>query len=321
MIGLLCAWLAQAGEVEALAVSSFGPPRGSALAGRDGWESGYEADTWWGTAEFAASLTDDNVGDAEVRFGEGSAADNWLINGPDAGDLRLYASLRNEDDDFAGIVWSHNGRDTFYLLGVSRNSTPPPYPSLPGNSARVLLYRVEGGATEVLIDQGVEASRDLELEVIADDGVISVEVTGARTIRIEDFSPLPPGRSGFYAYDAGFDGGNGATNVYFFELEVFWLDTDDDSVIDDGDNCEGNPNPDQSDVDQDGLGDACDPVDDRPDTGDTGDIDSGDSGDPGDGQDDETISAAGCGCNALSPAWGGLFAGFAALAVLARRRR
>jgi hypothetical protein len=39
------------------------------------------------------------------------------------------------------------------------------------------------------------------------------------------------------------------------------LDTDGDMVCDDVDNCPGDANPDQSDVDEDGAGDVCDPVD------------------------------------------------------------
>lgn len=52
-----------------------------------------------------------------------------------------------------------------------------------------------------------------------------------------------------------------------FENAVIWLteDTDGDGLKDYMDNCVYDKNPDQADIDSDGLGDACDPTDDRPD--------------------------------------------------------
>jgi hypothetical protein len=47
------------------------------------------------------------------------------------------------------------------------------------------------------------------------------------------------------------------------EIVVTSADTDDDGVLDSSDNCPTVANTDQRDVDEDGVGDACDPMDDR----------------------------------------------------------
>jgi hypothetical protein len=54
---------------------------------------------------------------------------------------------------------------------------------------------------------------------------------------------------------------------------AFALDADGDGVRDSADNCPNAADPDQSDVDSDGIGDACDPVDNRPTTPDPPDED------------------------------------------------
>ena len=75
-------------------------------------------------------------------------------------------------------------------------------------------------------------------------------------------------------------------------------DEDGDGLCAGEDNCPSDSNADQSDIDEDGIGDACDPIDDRPiDTGDTGEIDTGtsDTGviEAGDSSEPEVIEDTG----------------------------
>ena len=78
-------------------------------------------------------------------------------------------------------------------------------------------------------------------------------------------------------------------------------DSDGDGVCGDIDNCPDDPNEDQLDVDEDGIGDECDPEDDRPDTGDTGD-----TGDTDIGEDTSPVRdlAGGWDCSGCSTSSG-----------------
>jgi hypothetical protein len=59
------------------------------------------------------------------------------------------------------------------------------------------------------------------------------------------------------------DAGDRSGSAYIFELAVVDPDTDGDGIPDGDDNCPADFNPDQTDTDDDGLGDACDDDDDN----------------------------------------------------------
>ena len=94
---------ASAGEIEAFVVEEFGGAgEDRPVAGRDGWEGGYDGDGWREFSGFLLSWSDDNVGDGDPGFGAGSAMDNWLVNGPDVEDVVLRASGGNQRKRQAG---------------------------------------------------------------------------------------------------------------------------------------------------------------------------------------------------------------------------
>lgn len=306
-IAAVAAALAQ--DIPAWQVDEFAADR--PLNGLDGWSAGYPGDTWFGVYEgaWAASFSDDNVADtADLGYGSGWAADNWLINGDPIADVSLTADFGTTDDDCMGLVFAHDGAASFYLAGWSNDAMPPPF-ELRATSPRLFLIRVEDGDADILAD--IPARLTLgsfhEMTVRFDDGAIEAVLDGETTLRAHDARPLPAGKVGLYAYDAGW-ANNDHTWAAFDDLAVAWVDEDVDGIADDHDNCEETPNPHQRDLDQDGLGDACD-----------GDFDptqietGGDTDVVPDPPDDEPLT---CGCHA-----GGGGSALGLLAVLLIRRR
>lgn len=297
---LLLSSVVLAGEVEALDVSEFGAGRGQALDGREGWVSGFAEDRWWGTRDVALPMTDLDVSDRPGEgYGSGWAADNWLLNGPVGQDVEVRVRWSNQDDDALGLVLSHDGASTFYLVAVSRDAVPPPLPPVEIASARLVVLRVEAGEASILADEALDLPRDLTLRVRMDDGSMLIRTDAADPLVLEDPLPLPGGQVGFYAYDNGFDGDGSAFGTFDL-IRMVWLDGDDDRVIDDEDNCEDVANPAQEDEDGDGIGDACEePVDtDVPDTGDTDTPDTDAPVDTGTDTDVRPrLGGAGCACS------------------------
>lgn len=273
------------------------------LDGTDGWSAGYAADAWWadaydpgdGRVTFALSLTDHNVTD------DPEAARNWLIRGEDLRQVHVDAWLFNQDDDTIGVVFGHDGQDTWYLAAHASDSAPPPVDVV--QEPTLFLVRYEAGVGTLLASAPAELDAfDFSvLGIRANDGRIEVRLDGAPVLDVEE-DLLPAGQVGLYAYDAGFEG-SGSTQALFDRIVVRWFDDDDDGVVDDQDNCEDAANAEQADADADGLGDACDgdaPPDPEP---------GGDTEDP-DEPDEPVTGAGGCSCG------GGTHGGGLALLLL-----
>jgi len=307
---LMLALPADAGTIEAWSRTDFGDAE--PMAGIDGWANGYAEDAWWGEGGRALSATDDNTGNSgSDRYGSGWAADNWIIRGDAVGQGLTEVLLFNEDDDTIGLVACANGTDSFYLAAHTENGAPPPVST---DEPLAYLLKVSAGVAEVLgTDRSELRPEDWSrLSLDIDDGRLTMRLNGRVVVEVDDPEPLPPGRSGFYAYDAGYDGGGNNTNAYFDSIEVWWQDADGDLVPDDTDNCEHDKNPGQADHDDDGLGNDCDPDWPPEDTDDPGTEDTGPL-------DDDVTAGLLCGCATGAPTIPWLLALLAPL-VLRRRR-
>ena len=313
---------APAAELDAWSLDAF--QGNGRMDGVDGWRSGFDEDPWWTDGDEAHSDSDYNNSDTYwlSGYGSGWAADNWLVR--EVGQGGVEVNYRNEDDDTLGVVFGHRGSNTFYLAATSSDNAPPPFGF--ENSSRVFLIRVENGQATDL----AQVSADLSglrhtLKAERNDDILTVWLDGAQVIAVDDPAPLAPGTAGFYAYDTGWDGGGGSTDAWFVDIRVYWTDDDDDGVPDDEDNCESTPNPDQSDTDDNGVGDACegdepdpnDPSDPSTTEGDT-EADTGAASGSALSQEGLKISSA-CGCQTMRPS--GTLVGILLAGLLIRRRR
>ncbi|HJN72366.1 MAG TPA: hypothetical protein QGF58_00415 [Myxococcota bacterium] len=285
-----------AGTQTAWEVTDFGSE--GPLVGEAGWEGGFDDDSWYVFESKACPLTDRSVEDygGHVAYGLGGPEDNWVVNGGEYRDMTVTVKFENADDDAFGVVSNlSNEGATMYLAVHTAASSPPP--GQPRSTGTLLLYRVEQGSGVLVGDNAAEAdSGENTLEIRVNDDRVNVRFNGENLINYVDAEPLGFGRGGLYSYDCGAED---AAEVRARSVKVGRIDEDDDTIVDDEDNCEDTPNADQADSDGDGVGDACDLG--LPDE----DIDSGDTAAPL--ADDPVLLQPSCGCGvagAGSGAWG-----------------
>lgn len=256
---LLLVSVASAGELTVWEREEFGAE--GPLAGTDDWENGFADDRWRSSGDRAYTQSDLNVGRSEDGYGSGWAADNWLLRGVDIGQGGIEATFDTQDDDTMGVVLAHDGASSFYLAGLTNNDGPPPVGLV--TSPTLFLLKVNAGEAFLVGEwTGTPGAGEHTLRLERDDSRVWVSLDGLLLIQTEDPDPLPAGRAGLYAYDAGEDFPQFAwdedTPAWFERVRAYAWDEDGDGVYDDVDLCETVADPDQADLDGDGIGDLCD---------------------------------------------------------------
>jgi hypothetical protein len=192
-------------------------PSDETAVGVDGWLTGFDEDEWWGRTDHVMSTTDSDGG----SFGDGEAADNYLVNeGVSVLNGFMIASMTTWDDDTMGVVFRHQDGANFYgaMLVGSPTISDDSFVDNPFGLLlvpRAALIKVEGGVVTILADAThapttgepswvVLGARDDDIFAIFYSTYADLEDdVPAASLSATDESPLGAGTAGFYAYNAG----------------------------------------------------------------------------------------------------------------------
>lgn len=201
------------------------------------------------TFVFASPLPAGTAGQMSVGSGHGYQGVDGHICGPipqysiiDVNAIRVTSCAGNYDDGQAA-----NGA-LITVGGVGDSTDNPVTPTVCCAGIDDELYNLTpflpAGATSVEIDSSNPSGDDIFFLAV-------IEINAIATVTNEDC-------------DDGIDNdGDGLVDAADPDCAPVDPDTDGDGVKDSVDNCDTVPNPDQTDTDGDGQGDACDPDDDN----------------------------------------------------------
>ena len=233
------------------------------FSGTDGWYSGFSDDDWsTQSTDNVYATTDKKNG----SWGSGKARDNHLVyTGAAWADFTFDLNVMSDDDDTIGVVFRYQDNQNFYLLIlVGGDNYPSSGTDEVDEAYGAGLYVVSNGVSSLLSSSQYAFYEGYthNLRIVADGPLIDVyfdidldgSYAGVEHLFSISDSTLSTGNIGLYCFDNG--GGNGG--CAFDDVVVSLSDFDGDGVVDIEDNCEEDANPDQDDLDLDGVGDLCD---------------------------------------------------------------
>ncbi|UCD94945.1 MAG: SBBP repeat-containing protein [Candidatus Zixiibacteriota bacterium] len=233
------------------------------------------------------------------------------IGGADVGDDSYVSKLSNDltillaSTFLGGSCWENGNAlavDDEGNVYVGGNTTSNNFSTIPGSYDTLFNGGVIGRNGDAFVSKFDANLTTLIASTFlggsGQESVHAIALDGDGNVYAEGFSnslnfPTQPD-----SYDPDYNGGSGDAYsgdvfIALFPIEYF-TDSDNDSIVDPGDNCPLTPNTDQSDIDQDTVGDLCDNCPDVPNPGQE-DSDQDNVGDAcegvcGDANDDEAIN-------------------------------